>query len=255
LIGDRSVQITSHSNLLLEVLKLVPGNASVATQNDIFPHVAQREDAYILTWPMPMAVDYVLVDMKSSHFTVLAGASSTVSPQEALEDEIESGDYGLFASADGILLFKRGYSGSPVLYVGRTDVFEADQLTTVSQDSEVEYDPTSYSGSVIVHTANELTGFVWFGPYGYYFTGEYQATFRMKTDSEGLNCVVDVAAYGNVIAQRNLTSSDFKTLGIWQEFTLNFKISGLQSMEFRGICESNNTGVALDYVRVTQVGP
>ncbi len=67
-LGDRPVKITTHSNLLLEVLKLVPDNASVATENDIFPHVAQRENAYILTWPMPMEVDYVLVDLKSISF-------------------------------------------------------------------------------------------------------------------------------------------------------------------------------------------
>jgi hypothetical protein len=254
-LGDRQVGITPHSNLLLEVLNLVPGNASVATQNDIFPHVAQREDAYILTWPMPMEVDYILVDMKSSHFLARAGFASTVSPQEALEKEIASGRYGLLASADGILLFKKGYSGLPTLFVGRIEVFNFGQLFTVFKNSEVLNDPTSLSGKVIAHEETDSTGFIWYGPYAYFSSGEYQATFRMKTTSAGLDCVIDVAASGSVVGQRAIHSSDFKTLGNWQEFTLDFKIAGLSLMEFRGICISNNTNVALDYVRILQTGP
>jgi uncharacterized membrane protein len=254
ILGDRRVEMTPHSNLLLEVLNLVPDNASVATQNDIFAHVAQREDAYILTWPMPMDVDYILVDLKSSHFLTRAGFSSTASPVEALEKEIGSGKYGLFASADGILLFKNRYSGLPTLFRGRIDAFDSDQLLPMFKNSKVLNDPTSYSGRVIAHEANDSTGFAWYGPYSYFFTGEYRATFRVKTNSAGLDCILDVAASGNVVSQRVLSSFDFKTLGDWEEFTLDFRISGLPRMEFRGYCESNNTYVALDYVRVIQIG-
>ncbi len=76
----------------------------------------------------------------------------------------------------------------------------------------------------------------------------------MKTNSGNLSFVVDVAESGNVIVQRVLSSTDFKTLGDWQDVTLDFKISGLHRMEFRGYCESTNTYVALDYVRVIQIG-
>jgi uncharacterized membrane protein len=253
-LGDRRVEITPHSNLLLEVLKLVPDNASIATQNDIFPHVAQREDAYILTWPMPIEVDYILVDLKSSHFLTRAGFTSTTSPQEALEKEVGSRKYGLFASADGILLLKNGHSGLPILYRGRIDVFDSNQLLPMFKNSKVLNDKTSSSGRVITHEANDSTGFAWYGPYSYFFTGEYRATFRVKTNSAGLDCILDVAASGNVVSQRVLSSFDFKTLGDWEEFTLDFRISGLPRMEFRGYCESNNTYVALDYVRVIQIG-
>ena len=251
-LSSRSIEITPHSALINDAVKLVPPNASIATQNDIFSHVAQRENAYIFTWPMPMEVEYMLVDMKSPHFEFFA---YSVSPSEALQKVIASGRYGLLACADGILLFEKGYGGPTTLYVGRIDTFDAGSFQTVVRNSIVLDDPTSYSGNVILHKAGEGTGFVWIGPYAYFYAGEYQATFRMKTGSQSLNFSVDVADYGNSVAERNLSSSDFKTVGEWQEITLNFTISGLGLMEFRGICGSSNTSISLDYVRVVQVGP
>ncbi len=252
-LGARPVNITPHTNLVHDILNMVPGNASVATQNDIFPHVAQREDAYILTWPMPMEVDFILVDMKSSHFYSQSGFSSNVTVEEALEKEVETGNYGLLASADGILLFQKGYNGPLTLFDPRKDVFGSDSLFVLN-NSKILGDPTSSSGKTIVHEAGDSLGVIWYGPYSYFFSGEYQATFRMKTNSESLRCVIDVANSGTAISSRTVNSSDLKPLGEWNEVTLDFKIDGVGRMEFRGFCESNNTYVSLDYVKITQVG-
>ena len=250
--STRSVEITPHSTLLDDVLKLVPNNASIATQNDIFPHVAQRENAYIFTWPMPMEVEYILVDITSSHFQF--SQPYEVSPSEALPQMIATGGYGLLACADGILLFEKGYIGPTTLYVGRNETYDASSLLTLVGNSIVLNDPTSLSGKVIAHEETDSTGVIWYGPYAYFFSGEYQATFIMKTTSTDLNCVIDVAASGTVVSQKIITASDFKTLGDWEEFTLDFNVTGLSQIEFRGYCESTNTYVALDYVRVIQTG-
>jgi uncharacterized membrane protein len=250
--STRIVEITNHSTILDDVLKLVPNNASIATENDIFPHVAQRENAYIFTWPMPMEVEYILVDMTSGHFQW--SQPYNVPPSEALPQMIATGGYGLLACADGILLFEKGYLGPPTLYVGRNEIYDASNLATLVGNSIVLNDPTSLSGKVIAHEETDSTGVIWYGPYAYFFSGEYQATFIMKTTSASLNCVIDVAASGTIVSQRTITASDFKSLGDWEQFTLDFNVTGLSQMEFRGYCESNNTYVALDYVRVTQTG-
>jgi len=249
--STRSIQITPHSTLIDDILNLVPDNASIATQNEIFPHVAQRENAYILTWPMPVEVDYILVDVTSTQFEFYAVSAS---PSVALPKVLSSGTYGLLASADGVLLFEKGYSGPPKLYVGRVVTFDSSSFLLTVGNSIVMSDSTASSGAAIVHEADQGTGFVWYGPYAYFYAGEYQATFRMKTTSAGLNFVIDVAASGSVVSQKTINSSDFKTLGDWEEFTLDFNITGLSQMEFRGYCESTNTYVALDYVRVIQTG-
>jgi len=253
-LSTRKVEITPHADLLHDVLMLVPNNASISTQNDIFPHVAQREHAYILTWPMPMEVDLILIDLKSSHFLTFGGFLAAKSPNEALGEVIKGGKYGVFASADGILLLKKDYNDSAIFFSPRVDVFNSDQLISVFRNSKVIVDPTSSSRRTIVHEPNDSNGTVWFGPYTYFFTGEYSATFKIKTKSKNLSLVIDVHDSSGVVCYKRLNSNDFSALDRWQEFTLNFTISGLRRMEFRGICESNNTHVALDFIRVTKLG-
>jgi hypothetical protein len=41
----------------------------------------------------------------------------------------------------------------------------------------------------------------------------------------------------------------------WKNFTLNFQLPEFSRVEFRGICISNNTEIAVDYVKVEQLGP
>jgi hypothetical protein len=258
-LGERRVAMTRHTELLSNILRLVPDNASIATQNDIFPHVAQREDAYILTWPMVIRVDFILVDIKSNHF--LVGFPTTPTPAEALETTIKIGKYGLFASADGILLFKKDYDKPVGLFVPYETVFSSDtpftfHLLPVNRASKVVVDSTSSSRRIIVHEPQMLTNLTWLGPYAYTYTGDYTAVFKIKTRSENLNLTIDVAAdLGRVICQRSLNYSDFKAFDTWQEFTLNFRTDGLKQLEFRGVCQSGGTYVALDYVQIVQRGP
>jgi hypothetical protein len=106
---------------------------------------------------------------------------------------------------------------------------------------------------------------IWYGPYTWLLTGNYTVTFRIKTQSENLKLTIDVCASEfnlttrtwslNPIRNKTLNFSDFEALGKWQEFTLDFRIEGLKRMEFRGMCELNNVYVALDYIKLTQLGP
>ena len=111
-------QVTQHEVLLSEVIQMVPSDASILTQDRIFPRVSSRLDAYVVPAPLLKApskrdlvveyvnniiskVDYVLVDEKFdpyvSNFVVSLLSSN--------------GGFGLLASADDntIRLYKRGY--------------------------------------------------------------------------------------------------------------------------------------------------
>jgi len=50
-------RIGSHELILKEMVTLVPQNASVLTQNHIFPHFTDRSNAYV--YPLPFAFEYV----------------------------------------------------------------------------------------------------------------------------------------------------------------------------------------------------
>ena len=102
---------------------------------------------------------------------------------------------------------------------------------------------------------------MWFGPYVYLYGGSgdglnYSATFRMKTRTENMTFVIDAYSVDNLGAwtRKQLTFKDFGTLDEWHNFTIYFTVRGWQRWEFRGWAETNNTYVALDYVRTQLVG-
>lgn len=255
----RRVEITSHVETLHEVLSLIPHNASIATQNDIFPHLAQRENIFILTWPMQLEVDFIIVDLKSSHF-LYGPTAMSVPPDKALFDVINSTKYGMMAYADGVLLLKKDYTGEYVITQPYREYFNYEKLLRYPSTSCIGFDQSSQSGRIIIHNTNHLNDTaVWYGPYAYLFTGEYSATFRIKTKSENLSLKLEVVRWNRTTSvikpTLTLNFSDFAALNKWQDFTLNFTIVGLQRMEVRGTCISNNTHVALDFIKVTQLGP
>lgn len=93
-------EITFHEKALYKILALIPENESVSTQNNIFPHLSHRLNVYL---GYKEGVSYILFDMKRED------PSFTFS---SLENIIE--EYGLVASVDQILLYKKGYTGELV---------------------------------------------------------------------------------------------------------------------------------------------
>ena len=259
---SRPVEINSHTQALEDVISLVPSYASVATQNDIEPHLAQRENIFILTWPMTMNVDYIVVDLTSSQ--ILYGPPGAFySPLQALNIVLDGGQYGVMAYADGVLLLKRSYTGGYVLNLPYQQYFNYEDLDAAYSHAVEVFDESSQSGMVIIHRSSDEPGLVWYGPYAWLFTGDYNVTFRLKAESQDQNLTLDVFASswdyksdswsGTVVAERMLNSSDFTMNGKWGEFTVNFKIDGLKQMEFRGSCLANDTSFALDTINVVQM--
>jgi len=260
----RKVEVTAHTEALHEILNMIPLNASVATQNDILPHLAQREKIFILSWPMKMEVDFIIVDLKSFHILYGPTPGST-SPIEALCELVKSGKYGVVACADGILLLGKGYMGSYKVFKPYTERFTYKNLYTLPSTSSIKFDGTSESGNVIIHDINHKAGVVWYGPYAWLYKGNYSATFVVKTASENVNLTLDVLSsefdlttnswFYERIGVKTLNFSDFESLNRWKEFTINFRVEGLKRLEFRGICEFEDIQFELDYIKVIQLGP
>jgi len=242
-----------HVNILYSVLSLVPSNASIATEQDIFPHICQRTDAYFVKWPLDYNVDYILVDTKSPTFTL--GIAGGPTPDQVTINVLNNHEYGIFASEDGILLLKRGYTGSPEYYSPQISTFDYEQLS--SSSGKTEWDYTSASRKIITSDPANSQGMIWFGPYAYFAPGNYSAMFELKTANETCELKLDISTQQGAIsiADRVVNGTEFKQMNAWQEFSVNFKIGLPTILEFRGIGISSNTEVSIDYVRVEQIGP
>jgi hypothetical protein len=275
-----------HAGKVHEVLKLIPPNASVATIHNLFPHVCQRLHAYFLTWPLGYDVDYILVDLKSPSFY---WGIYPPTPDQIVTDLMNRTAYGLLASADGVLLLKSNYTGPLEHYSPRTDVFDYNQLISSERGfGRIAWDYTSASKKVITSDPTLFfgsrsssyglySGMIWYGPYRYFSPGSYTATFRIKTanetwirnDGEPCDLLLQVTTdLGHTpLAERTINGTDFKQTGQWQDFSIDFEVRNgvppwakwplppLQILEFRGKLRADNIQVAIDYVKVEQIGP
>jgi uncharacterized membrane protein len=116
--------ITEHDELLHEVVDVVPKNASVLTQNNIFPHFSSRTDAYVYPIALhferapPEAIEQYINDIISKSEYVLVDTITDNQTSTAIIEKINiSGNHAPYAVADGIFLFKKNYSGDPIFYV------------------------------------------------------------------------------------------------------------------------------------------
>lgn len=242
-------QDPNHIAELYKLLSFIPANASVATLQNIFPHVCQRLNAYILKWPLDYEVDYILVDVESSTYTWSIYGPK---PSDIVITLLNSSQYGVLAISNGVMLFKRGYTGPLQYFTPQRETFNSDELNLAS--GIIAWDYSSDSTRTISTNPNNSIGFIWFGPYQYFVPGNYSATFKMKTATENCQLQLDVAANlgSTVIAAQTLNGTMFHKLNAWQNFTIHFKLAVPESLEFRGYCFTNNTQVELDFIRVEQ---
>ena len=110
------------TELLHGMLALIPQNASVLTDTDIFPHVSSRSNAYLYipsTLLSDITIDYVLTDTNSSwsNWTAPILPGEKISPLTFALKGLEDGEYGILGSAKGILLLKKDYTGEPAIFV------------------------------------------------------------------------------------------------------------------------------------------
>lgn len=104
-INEELPKIMLHQRALEEIIKLIPPDASLSTQNDIFPHVSHRFNVHLL---YNKNDEYVLIDTTS--LTIGTGGFE-LTYEEAMEIVR---DYGLVATADDIYLYKKVYKEDPI---------------------------------------------------------------------------------------------------------------------------------------------
>lgn len=113
--------ISEHAVTLQRIVNLVPPDASVLTQNNIFPHFSGRVNAYVC--PPPHAVDYAPEAMKlyvdqlvnKSEYVLVDVKTDVYGATELVFGRIWKMDFGLLAAEDGVYLYKRGYKGIPTM--------------------------------------------------------------------------------------------------------------------------------------------
>jgi uncharacterized membrane protein len=258
--GPSGIQtITTHDLLLDRTISLIPQNASVLTQNNIFPQLSSRINSYVIPPPFPtfkpgeyesalkkmieINPDYILLDLKFDpnipFFSMLSGTDYNV-------------DHPM-VSADSIMLFKRGYDGPPVFFYPCN--FRADSSNLRIYDGMIVSDSDAYSDTVLLHPRSGSSGVTfWYGPYEFLPPGTYKAVFRLKIGSPAYGQIItlDVSVSGFQLGKMKISGQSFNSPDTYQNFTLYFCTELVTGIEFRGIDVSSSTDIYLDYIDVVQ---
>ncbi len=272
----------SHVSAVWSAVNLVPRDATILTQNNLFPYFADRVGSYVVpvgSYFRPGAtfngtldgylnqVDYVLVDMQTS---VVEAASILTRP-------LVQSDFGALAWSDGVILLRRGYVAAPIVGARVSAVFNYESLL-LEAGTRVE-DPTSISRTALFHPSGGGVDF-WGGPLILLWPGEYNLTFRLRIDTPVTGHVLSVGAdvqsvfldvkemglgggYYVVVdsvpapcvlplASKNLGGSDFGNATGYREFTVSFRADVFGLYRFPGDSPANATGIYLDQVALTQ---
>lgn len=96
-------QPSSHEENLQRITALVPDEAVVCAQSDIFPHLSHRRDIYL--FPFIADAEYVIVDLDA---TAEKSPSGFHTFYARVNELLENSEFGVIAQAGGVLLFRRG---------------------------------------------------------------------------------------------------------------------------------------------------
>jgi uncharacterized membrane protein len=252
------------TELLHDMLSLIPQNASVLTHTDIFPHVSSRSNAYLYI-PTSLlndtSIDYVLIDTNSiwANWTAPILPGDKISPVTFALKGLKDGEYGILASAKGIILLKKGYTGEPVMFVPYTAKYDYRVLGIVS--GHVVKDSTSLSGRVMHHDAKDPEGFLTHGPYEMLSPGMYKVTYVINVgsnvDPKDHVLTVDVTASSGkiLLAKGYVYGIDVPSYGRWFNVSLTYELNNItEGVEFR-LFALGNYDTYLDYIEVEQLSP
>ncbi len=110
-----SISAGNHGRLLSETINLVPPNASILTQNNIFPYVSHRVDAYVVpvifldSGIRNLAIDFVNKTIDKVEYILVDKETDSVSTELVLSMLAVKPNFNLLASRDDntILLYRR----------------------------------------------------------------------------------------------------------------------------------------------------
>ena len=221
-----------HTQVLDEAVESIPEDASLVTQNNIYPHVADRPNTKFMLAPYdvqryqevvgPITPEFVMYDTKHhGHWSNVV---------QGTFDARLGHEYGLYKYEDGVWIFQRGYDG-PV-----TSITDDEEVSVFSGEREA-YQAESFSVANGERTEEGIAstgdfGTVWFGPYEILPAGTYTAQFLVNATGDGTVGEVDVTV-GQ--AHETIASKQVQGTGEWTTVELTFTIGNpTRNVELRG---------------------
>jgi len=247
---------------LHEMLRLIPPNSSILTQNYIFPHIANRIEAFVIPQSIGWGPWYFNYEKMQEYLSLLINRSEYIllelplaSPEEkyVFDKVSQINEFGIYAIATSesseIIMFKKGYAGPPKILLNKPRVFDLRNGFIIASGI-VAYDDVY--GKVAYHQNTSSSEIFIYGPYITMLPGTYKINFLVKVQAYNTDhvAIIDVANnYGKeILGSKDVLTSEIK-LGEWQNITLIIHVDSIKrTVEFRIIAMPN---VEIYFAKVT----
>lgn len=250
---------TCHEQFIQEVLSYVPANASIITQNNIFVHVSDRIDAYVvpidILWNKKNEecekfvndvlenVDYVLVDIKSD-------GSAAMKLFSVLN---KRADFKVLVSADGVVLFKKNYEGNALMLAPYNFTYFSSDLNLYAGEIVTELNATDLG---ILHFNGSLGGapLSWSSPRTLLPPGNYIISLKMKINGTSELFTLELCSNnGQSVLKSEIFSEIDITPNSWMNYTLQFSTEKpLVDFEIRAVNITRSADFYLYCIEVKQ---
>jgi len=238
------LSISKHDKYVYEAIEIIPPEASVLTQYDVFPHLSSRVNSFVVPPPFEAlkrdlyysyvgtlfdkGIEFILIDINPDVGT----HALWVTHLTVLNEIARNGSYGLYASMDGALVYKHAYQGEPTVY----------EPFTILRDYEFVH--------ATVVDRNKIF-FEYPLP-----NGNYTITYRVKVypKVEGLLFTIKVHQDTKVLAFRDVYGEEFSAANTYQNFTLTFPVlDPTNEFKFSIANLSDRISVDLGSIEITQI--
>lgn len=241
-------------------------DGSVQTTSVIAPNVTPPY-LYLIPVHKNVRIDYALFDFApnptNSFDAVLvpAGINQAATPYEIASIFYQSGEYGILAYADGIVLLELNYTGPIKYYTPYEQLYPATMFDlgyAVSNTASLPNERIVQNQIVV----SNITTFsvIWFGPYTYLGPGKYNVTFELmttNTSSQNTALLGIHADYGQVFyGSTDVNGSLFKAPDKWTNFTITVTLDNFQDLiEFYAYSGHWIGSLSLEGVYVEEIAP
>jgi uncharacterized membrane protein len=174
--------LTSHAQAVDALYRLIPRDASIMTQNNLFPPVSNRANAYVIPvgtfFPPGSSFNATLAGLVGSvEFILVDFVTSAEEATVVLMTPSIRASYSIYAAADGALLLRRGawaqvWFDPYIRNFGSTDVRPV--------NSSASNDPSATSGRALHLDAASVSDF-WNGPSIFLPPGSYAISYRLRS--------------------------------------------------------------------------
>ena len=218
-----------HISSLHRLISLVPENASILTQNHIFPHVSNRLNAYVI--PLQdvyshntLAAEKYISNLINQSEYILIDLRVMDAPTSYVIKSAINQMFNLYACGKESFLLKVGEVNRPFFEeLIRHRAFTIKELY-IGKDTRTEFDREL--GKEVAYLNKGVQGYVVYGPYTYLPRGTFRVTYLIKveeSDNEGPVLIVDVAdKYGSEILGRKALFNFELKKGKWIEISIEF---------------------------------